>query len=92
MTEKEKETRRAVAKIGYFQGHYQLGLIDYLVYDRSLINSDLLQRLDELDALQYKDEVTVEEVDSRLRYFIINCKGELCDLRDRLIELADAEI
>ena len=98
MTEKEQETRRAVSKIGYFQGHYQLGLIDYLENElpekfrfnvRSEIEPDFLRKIDELEAMKFRESITIDEVNSLLFDILVNYRREFYELRDRLIELSD---
>lgn len=98
MTDKEKEIRKAVSKVAYFQGTFDLRLIDYLEKElpeklrfdvRSKIDSDLLQKLDELDSFKYKEDVTVEEVNSHIMILLRDYKSKLHELQDRLNELFD---
>lgn len=98
MTDKEKEIRKAVAKIAYFQGTFDLRLIDYLEKElpekfrfdvRSEIDSGLLQMLDEFDQLKYKEDVTVEEVDTHIMILLRDYNSKLHELQNRLNELFD---
>lgn len=96
MTKKEKEIREAVAKIGHFQGRHCLKMIDYIdagrcddiKYNvRDNINPDLLKLIDEFDALKFKEDLTVEEVDNHIRDLIRYHSDELHHIRDLIHDL-----
>ena len=98
MTEREKEIRQAVAKIAYFQGGYELKLIDYIddgVNDeikfnlRDKINPELLKVIADLDALKFKEDLTIEEAEKFILNMIISHSDELRELRDWLNEIAE---